>query len=61
MYTQGYQSYTIGNGTFHISVNGTTFISQKFTYNAANYHPYENPMKQKYPEAIITKADLPDI
>lgn len=61
MYTQGYQPYTIGNGTFHFSVNGTIFMSQEFTYNAANYHSYENPVKQKHPEAIITKADLPDI
>ena len=63
MYTQTYEStYTTGNGTFRISVNnGTTFITQNFTYNAADYCPHKSHVRQKYPEAIVSKTDLPDI
>ena len=65
MYTQGYQPqtiYTMGDVTcVRFIVNGRTFISQTFTNNDVNYRSCENSVKQKHPEAIITKADLPDI
>lgn len=65
MYTQDFQSqtiYTMGDVTWvRVTVNGRTFISQTFTDNDVNYRSCENSMKQKHPEAIITKADLPDI
>ena len=61
MYTQGYSTYNIGNITVYVGGRRTTFAAQQFSYNAANYRPYENPVKQKHPEAVITKTDLPDI
>ena len=65
MYTQDFQPqtiYTMGDATcVRFIVNGRTFIFQTFTNNDVNYRSCENSVKQKHPEAIITKADLPDI
>lgn len=65
MYTQDFQPqtiYTMGDVTcVRFIVNGRTFISQTFTNNDVNYRSCENSVKQKHPEPITTKADLPDI